>query len=173
FARRKAPYALFLEDDLVLSPNYLAVTRMLLELVRRNPRISYVSACGNLWADQDEQRAHAGDLIPMHQFWGFAMTRRAWLAERAFRRRYLRFVKGRDYAERPHEKIRQFYRDIGWKVEETSQDLARAVASLERGCVRLTTFPCHARYIGRVGLHCSEEHYAQQRYDSSVLLSGS
>jgi hypothetical protein len=171
FGRLKAPYALFLEDDLVLGPHYLAVTRMLLDLARQEPRIAYVSASGKFWATAGEQEAGAAELYPMPNFVGFAMTRRAWRAERPFRRRYLQLVVGRDYGERNDKRIRRFYRKRGWDFEVTSQDGARRVAAMERGCVLVSTLACHAKYIRKIGIHGTEEHYQRTGYAASVLFT--
>lgn len=172
FARRQASCGLFLEDDLVLSPNFLAVTRMLLDLARRDPRIGYVSAYGNFWATASEQEYRARELIHMHENWGFAMTRDAWLAERPFRREYLRRIQGTDYIERDNAEIIRFYESRGWKTAVTSQDAERWIACLELGKVRLTTFPCHARYIGRVGVHFNEAYYDRANFAAATFFAG-
>jgi hypothetical protein len=172
FGKLKAAEGLFLEDDLVLSPNFLAVTQMLLDLAHRDPRIGYVSAYGNLWASKVEQLARRRELIHMHENWGFALTRAAWLAERPFRQEYLRLVQGRDYGERDHESILRFYRERGWHTGFTSQDAARWIGSLELGRVRITTFACHARYIGRRGVHWTEETYKRAELGSTRFYKG-
>jgi len=172
FGRLQAPRALFLEDDLVLAPNFLTVTRMLLDLARRDPRIGYVSAYGNFWAPPPEQRSRARELMHMHENWGFAMTREAWLAERPFRRAYLRLVQGTDYMQRDLSAIIGFYASRGWRTTVTSQDAARWIASLELGKVRLTTFACHARNIGRTGVHSNELSYDQAKLASATFASG-
>jgi hypothetical protein len=95
----------------------------------------------------------------MHENWGFAMTRTAWLEERPFRTAYLELVKGVDYVRRNEAAIRQFYKMRGWKCLITSQDAARWIASIELNKVRLTSFACHARYIGRQGTHSTSTFY--------------
>ena len=172
FGRMEAPCALFLEDDLVLSPNFLTVTRMLLDLAQREPRIAYVSAYGNFWAPPSEQKSRARELMHMHENWGFAMTREAWLAERPFRREYLRLVQGTDYMRRHEGAIIRSYESRGWKTTVTSQDAARWIASLELGKVRLTTFPCHARNIGRIGVHSNEAFYDAAKFASAAFYPG-
>jgi len=172
FGRMKAPQALFLEDDMLLSPNFLTVTRMLVQLAKRQQRIGYVSAYGNFWASLSEQAARKRELIHMHENWGFAMTRQTWLAERPFRQAYLRLLEGTDYTQRDAKAILQFYQRRGWKTSVTSQDAARWIASLELGKVRLTTFACNARYIGRVGVHGSGELYDQSGLAGAIFCTG-
>jgi len=159
FEQLGAPEALFLEDDMWLSPNYLAVIARLLDFARTDDRIAYVSAYGNLFDGIDRQNADRSGLLPMHENWGAALTRAAWLAERPFRRTYLSLLSDCDYSRRDHAAIRDFYRQRGWKVTVTSQDAARWVAALERGAVRITTQTCHARYIGMTGEHFTAEQY--------------
>jgi hypothetical protein len=172
FSVRNAPHALFLEDDLLLAPDFLQVTRMLLDLARQNPRIGSICAYGNLWASAEEQSVRPRDLIHAHESWGFAMTRKAWLEEQPFRRQYLQLVRGQDYKLRDDAPIMDFYRQRGWQMSVTSQDGSRWIAAIELGKVRLTTFPCHARNIGRVGVHSVAEFYDQARLASSIFYPG-
>jgi hypothetical protein len=172
FVERGRPRALFLEDDLVLSPQYLPTIRRLLRLAEADPRIAYVSAYGNLWAPLAEQRARRGELQHMHENWGFALTRETWRAERPFRERYLSFVRNIDYAERDNAPIFAFYAEGGWTVRVSSQDAARWVACVELGKVRLTTFACHARYIGEHGEHFRPERYYRAGFDRTVTFTG-
>jgi hypothetical protein len=163
------PYALFLEDDLVLSPQYLTVIRFLLDIARADRRVAYVSGCGNMWASPEEQRKRRRELQHMHENWGFAMTREAWLEERPFREQYLSLLHGRDYVERDKARIRQFYERRGWKCKFAGQDSARWIASLELGKVRLTTFACYARYIGESGVHSHPDLYYHCGFDQTVI----
>ena len=170
FETLSRPHALFLEDDLVLSPHYLHATQALLELAQSEKRIAYVSAYGNMWASLVEQRRRHTELQHMHENWGFAMTREAWWDERLFRKRYLELLDGHDYSQRDHHRIRDFYRTRGWSVSITSQDAARWIASLELGKVRLTTFACHARYIGETGEHFTPDLYRKSDFDKTLMV---
>ena len=172
FADRRRPYALFLEDDLVLSPNYLNTIRNLLRLAESDPRIAYVSACGNMWASRDEQRRRRAELQHMHENWGFAMTRTAWLEERPFREQYLAMVADRDYSLRDNAAIFAFYAGRGWTTRISSQDAARWIASIELGKVRVTSFACHARYIGEEGEHFRPQLYRDSGFDRTQMFDG-
>ncbi len=172
FEKNGAEACLFLEDDLVLSPGFAGVTARLLGIAGKDPRIAYVSACGNLWAPLDEQRRRSGEFMPMHENWGAAMTRSSWLAERDFRRAYLDLVRGHPYKDRDHGRIKAFYASRGWDCKFTSQDAARWIASLERNAVRLSTFTCHARYIGKHGVHFTPKRFANGKFSHTVMYDG-
>jgi hypothetical protein len=170
FETLQRPYALFLEDDLVLSPHYLTVIHYLLDIARSDKRVAYVSAYGNLWASLDEQLEKARELRHMHENWGFAMTREAWLEERPFRRQYLSLLQGADYTNRDSLRIEQFYAYRGWKTKFTSQDASRWISAVELGKVRITTFACYARYIGETGVHFTRELYYRCGFDQTLML---
>ncbi|MGA3303029.1 MAG: hypothetical protein ABSC72_07040 [Methylovirgula sp.] len=136
----------------------------MLDIARNDQRISYISASGNFWASLREQKVRSQELMPMHENWGFALTREAWLAERPFRLEYLRLLEGCDYTQRSSEAILQFFADRGWKVSISGQDAARWIASTELGRVRVTTFACHARYIGALGVHSTKRFYKNAKF---------
>ena len=154
----------------MLSPQYLRVTQALIELAHSEKRIAYVSAYGNMWASLEEQHRRQTELQHMHENWGFAMTREAWLDERPFRKQYLGLLDDHDYSQRDDDRIRDFYRKRGWNVNITSQDAARWIASVELGKVRLTTFACHARYIGETGEHFTPQLYRDSEFDKTLMI---
>jgi hypothetical protein len=168
----RAEKALFLEDDMVLSPNYLGVIGQLLDIAERDHRIGYVSAYGDFWASRRDQRRRAGDLIPMHENWGAALTRRAWLAERPLRNQYLELIGDCDYSRRDSKAIDAFHAARGWSKALSSQDAARWIACVERGEVRVTTFACHARYIGKRGEHSSAKQFKAAKFSRAVMFRG-
>lgn len=172
FETLMAKAALFLEDDLVLSPNYLDVIDKLLSFAIADLRVAYVSAYGDFWASRSQQEKNLHQLRHMHENWGAATTRQAWLAERAFRLQYLELVRDIDYSLRDNRRIEKFYADRGWSTRITSQDCARWIACLERGAVRITTASCHAKYIGVRGEHFTPEIYRARGYGNTVWHKG-
>lgn len=166
------PVALFLEDDLLLAPNYLLVTSDLIELALRNDRIGYVSAYGDLWASLAQQKRECGQLMRMHENWGAAMTRASWLVQRPVREQYWQIVRDCDYKFRLQDKIRDLYSFLGFNVAYTTQDSSRWIACLVCNMVRLTTSTCHARYIGAVGEHSDNSYYRRYNFDRSVFFDG-
>ena len=125
FNALEANEALFLEDDLVLSPHYIDVTTDLLDIAADQPTIGYVSAYGDLWATLDEQAQHEGQLQPMHENWGSALTRKSWLKQRPIRELYWGLIENSDYRQRDGKSILKLYRDLGFNIAHTSQDASR------------------------------------------------
>ena len=172
FEDKGTPYALFLEDDLVLSVHYLRIVDRLLKLAESHPSIGYVSAYGDLWASPESQAAAPGRLQPMHENWGSALTRQSWLKQKAIRDGYWDLVKDSDYSQRDHDRIRQFYRTLGYEMPISSQDGSRWIACAENDLARVTTTACHAKYIGETGEHFNPGHYQRCQFAQSVFYPG-
>lgn len=152
FEALKAPVAYFFEDDLVLSPHYLAA----LDLLRRalcGRRVGYFNACGSFASPLAEQAARHDQLIDMGHLWGFGLKRSHWLAMQPKLAPYYDLVIGRDYRSRPHPAIHAYFRTLGLSTEATSQDAAKALVTQSLGSWRASTFPCLAQYIGKHGIH--------------------
>jgi hypothetical protein len=163
------PYALFLEDDMILAPNYLDVISDLVGLALENPRIGYVSAYGDFWASLAEQRAASGRFLQMHENWGAALTRASWEEQKPIRERYWQIVGAFDYKFRDQRAILDLYQQLGYKCSHTTQDASRWVATYAAGMVRLTTATCHARYIGAVGEHSDNSFFHRCRFEEAVM----
>ncbi len=169
FVENGAPYALFLEDDLVLAIHYLKIIDRLLALAQSRPSIGYVSAYGDLWASLESQQAAPGRLQPMHENWGSALTRESWLKQKPIRDAYWELVKSNDYSQRDHAKIRDFYQKLGYDMTISGQDGSRWIACAEANLARVTTSACHARYIGATGEHFTPEHYQNCKFGELVF----
>jgi len=163
-----ADEALFIEDDLILSPHFLTVTVALLDIAAACPAIGYVSAYGDFWASVHEQAEHEGQLQPMHENWGSALTKASWLKQRPLREIYWSIVANRDYQQRDHNLISAFFREIGLNINQSSQDASRWAACAANGLLRLTTRTCHARYIGKVGIHGDASHFSKFRFADAI-----
>lgn len=169
FLENEARYALFLEDDLVLSVNYLRIIDRLLKIAEAFPSIGYVSAYGDLWASLERQGRAPGQLQPMHENWGSALTRQSWLKQRKVRDEYWELVRNCDYSQRDHTLIQRYYQTLGYDMTISGQDGSRWIACSENNLARVTTTACHARYIGETGEHFDPEHYRRCKFADSVL----
>jgi hypothetical protein len=155
FDEGQAPLAYFLEDDMVLSPFYLATLDRLGALALTEPRVAYVAAYGDHRLSVAEERARLRELQPMRHLWAYALTRRHWLERQPILAPYLDLLRGSNYRDRPHQAILEHWWRIGGGATVSSQDGAKAVACQLLGRLRLVTVAVLGRYIGEVGLHFS------------------
>lgn len=172
--------ALFLEDDLVLQPDYFRLIEALLDATAGRQDIGMVTAWG--YAPQTPlheqyQRRREVRIMEEHN-WAFAMTAEAWAARDRVLQPYLARLRQIDYRERDrglsklqlHAMQRAFSRYGRGYL--TSQDSMKNMAFEVLGRHRITTYTTNARYIGREGLHSTADKFAAKGYGRTVIYSG-
>jgi len=169
FETLAADAAIFLEDDMVLSPHYIRTVDRMLDMAMEDKRIGYVAAYGDWNRTLAKQHEHPGRLAPLPQNWAFGLTRHQWLKIQSFLEEYLPFVRGIDYRFRPHTRIYDLYSRYGMERVESSQDRAKLIACALTGGLRVNTTACLARYIGRVGLHSNERLYVASGFERTEI----
>lgn len=167
--------AVFLEDDMLLQPHYMEVLTELLEGAKANPHIGMVTAYG---ARHDlplaEQHARRTELCLMGEHnWAFGVTRDCWLRRNAVVKGYLDLLDGIEYRDRKavHPQIHELQRRLGRGGAGylTSQDSIKNMACEVLDIHRVSTHTSNARYIGRKGLHMTEERFFKLGYHRTVL----
>lgn len=166
-----AEAAIFFEDDLLLGPHYLEALLQLTRFALDEPRVAYAAAYGNHRAPLGEQKRRASEITRLGHKWGFVLTRRQWLAQKEIVDGYLDILRGRNYRSRPHTNIIEYFQNLGYGVKATSQDAAKDAASFVIGTVKINTFPCFARYIGKVGLHSNEAFFEREGFDNTEIYN--
>ncbi len=157
FESRGFEAAIFLEDDMALSPLYLTVLDKMISIAMTNESVGYVAAYGDWRATLTEQMKYLSKLVTMENKWGFALTKRQWLRQKPFVEEYLSIVSETDYTMRDDDRINDWFVSTGYLPAGTSQDGAKDVAMYSSGATKLMTFCCYGRYIGQQGLHSSEK----------------
>lgn len=161
FETLEAPAGIFFEDDLVLGHSYLTVLQHLIGIALKDERIGYVACFGNHKSSRETQIAHQHLLCPLHLLWGFGLTRQHWLKCRSYIEQYLEFVKGIDYQQRNHEKIRELTKSWGVKPGDTGQDRIKSFVTALVGSIKLNTQVAYASYIGESGENFTPEMFAR------------
>lgn len=161
--------ALFFEDDLLLSPHYLTALYALTAIALAEKRVAYVAAYGDHRASLAEQKLSAKKLIPMRHKWGFALTRRQWVAQREILEPYFDIIARNDYRSRDHVAIQQYFRKLGYGSTGTSQDGMKDVASCILGTAKMMTFACFGKYIGEIGLHSKSQIYDKEGFAKTEI----
>ena len=172
FESLQAPIAYFFEDDLVLSPKYLATLNILQSSFRLEPRIGCFNAVGEHLATFADQETNRHKLTTMRHRWGFAMKKSHWIEIHSLLKPYYRMVCGHDYRQRPHQEIRSWHSTWIEADHPTSQDFAKDLVALSLGCWQASTYFCLARYIGEVGTHSTPAHFAEHRYADARIFRG-
>jgi hypothetical protein len=169
FEERKFESALFLEDDLVLSPAYLAMVDRMLVWAAVTSNVAYVAAYGDYYLASEAAAARRHEFKTLDHLWGFALLRRHWRAMQPLLEPYYNIVCGTDYGRRDHRKIFSLYAAGETAPRASSQDAAKAFVCDRLGLWRANTVAPFAKYIGTVGQHMTPEAFAEIGFDRTVM----
>lgn len=170
FRERKSEVAYFFEDDLVLSPHYLAMLDQMCAFALRSDAIGHFSCYGSRHtASLESQRDQQAALTRLEYHWGFGVTRRHWCELEEWIQPYYEMMRGRDYRRRPKDKIRAFMLERGYPVNWSTEDHVKKVGTYALGRVSLNTVACFGRNIGVFGLHTNPQFFLNQGRDRTVL----
>ena len=137
FESRGFEAAIFLEDDMVLSPLDLTVIDKMISVAMTDESIGCVAAYGDRRASLTEQRARLSGIVTMAHRWAFALTKRQWLRQKPFMEGYLSVVAETDYAMRDHDRIIDWFISTGYLPTVTSQDGAKRSRDVSVGGVKV------------------------------------
>jgi hypothetical protein len=160
--------AYFFEDDMILSPHYLAMLDRLTDFALAEDKVAYVAAYGKRQSKLVEQRVHQNEIIRMDNKWGFALTRRQWTAQRGILAAYLDIVALCDYQYRDNQAIWAYHQTLGYGAG-TSQDGMKDVASCLLGTTKIMTHACFGRYIGAIGANGTQQFYDEEGFAATEL----
>lgn len=169
FESIEADVGVFFEDDMMLSPYYISALNQLISFAMKESRIAYVAAYGNHTQTPELQARSARKVVQMHHKWGFALTRRQWLAQKEIVDGYLNIIKGKDYNKRDSVKIHEYFKSFGYDGPATSQDFCKDVASMILGTTKIMCNSCYGKYIGAEGTHFNKTLYDKMRFGDTVL----
>ncbi len=171
FEELRAPVGYFFEDDLVLSPHYVAALDLMRRAFARFDRIVYYGATGAHRASLEQQRNNARKVMFEGPFWGFALKRSHWLRMQPFLADYHRLVVGRDERKFPHEEVRALFRSWGKTLTHpnTGQDCAWDLATHVLRLWRASCYPALGRYIGAQGTHYTPRLFNEHGFHETVL----
>jgi len=181
FRELNAEWALFLEDDLILSPNYLkSLIDVYNYLNSKNllVKTAKFASYGNL--DNDEFYYLSKALITLKHNWGTLESRKQWEICFPLLNFYTCLVNKFGYNQRIHSVILEVYNLLGfsWNFNNeiasmTSQDNFRTALNIISGNLRLNTSYCLAHYIGESGTNFNKEDYILKGFNINKIYSES
>ena len=158
------PAAMFLEDDIVLSPHYVAAMDKLIRHSLDVGDISYVRCIHSGRYSIEDQRLnrHKTFLPPTGQMWAYGITREYWLKERAALDTFYGMALTHPYRELDHNVSQLQWWKLGAPIVFHELDYGKVRASIHLGYSQLSTYCVMARYIGMQGVHFNAGIYEQQ-----------
>jgi hypothetical protein len=156
-------YILMVEDDVVLSPHWLRLCRVLFEQFADWPRIFGFSPGFKKRGTNED-----GLLYKCDTWFCEAFTAHAWRRTRIDYANYIRIIRGVDYIERDHERIRGLFAEYKWGNPSTSQDSAKDMALTAAGMCRVVCEVNRAISIGKRGIHMTPERFTRMGFENQT-----
>jgi hypothetical protein len=173
FEKNSYDAVLFFEDDLVLSESYITVLLNMLTQALDSDRVGMVCAYGsNHELPIEEQIANLDGVGVVNHSWGFGLTRRAYEVRKPYLSKYLSLLAEIDYYEKDRltHQIFDLHKQLGFNHHVLSQDIFKYMALHKSGMVAVNTVPVLAHYIGKVGMHSSNESFEMHGYGRTKVL---
>lgn len=171
FEELDAKAAIFLEDDLVLSDQYIATLDQMINDHMDDARVGFVAAYGNHLLSLAEQQAQATRLDVLHHLWGFASFQRQWRLMRPHVEQYLEHVRNIDYRDRSDAAIKALFTSWGFVFQASSQDAAKTLACVLTNTLKVNTRIALGQYIGERGLHMDAALFEKRGYSRTALFT--
>jgi hypothetical protein len=165
FLRKKADFAVFLEEDLVMKQNYFEELTQIKNVVQSYDEIAMFSASGD---SSKYFTSHVGNLKPMNHFWNYALRREHFLERQVLLCEYISIVSENTYWNRDNQRIYDWARDRNLKVFGTSQDLVKRGIAESLNKIFITSNSKFAQYLGKTGEHFTPRIYRQQGYGKNL-----
>ena len=160
FIDDNASEALFLEDDLVLSPYYFETIYNMFNEFRDDPEIGMFNAYGEMIEEGNK------DIMkPMGHCWSYGTTKESWTQRQDFFDEYYELVGGTDYALRPVKEIHDLYDNYGANLSVAhSQDGAKCIGGMLHNQIKVSPQLNMGKYIGEQGFHATPAFYSQRGF---------
>jgi hypothetical protein len=157
-----ADWAAFFEEDFVVDPDYTVVLERLIDASAHIPQVASLSATGDLSVTRDRGE---DTMYPDRHLWAYALRRSVRDQWRETKVDYLKLLAKRPYWDRDTDAIVRGMAERGIMIPSGSQDYVKFGFMRANGYLALNTAQAHGQYIGRVGLHHTDEVFAASGYD--------
>ena len=162
-------YVIILEDDVVLSPHYLRLARVMFDQVKDREDVFSVSLGFKRECPEDaiEQNLDKVKFGRPH-FWDMLLVSDRWERARPHYMEYYELVNDIDYRHRNQIAIWTLFGNKGWPHMATSQDSGRDMACHAAGMKRCGTIVNRGISIGQEGVHWTPAAFEKKGYANQV-----
>lgn len=156
-------WAVFLEDDFVLAPNYFAALERVIDYVGPNERVAIASATGDT---RIEPTRGDDTLYPMDHAWAFALRRSHYVERQHLLGHYVESISHDSYFRRDDDAVYAGLVPEGLLPLGTSQDSIKQAIRRKTGRLAVTTGLPYGTYVGADGEHFNREIFDALGYGS-------
>jgi len=153
---------IFLEDDIIVSPNFIVIMKKLLDQFEKDDEIACISPGFRLFCKEPEVKKNLDKLkIINGHFWAEACWAKKWQEVEREYMKYYNLVKKEPYRKRKHGLINKLFSDSGYPMPATSQDNGKDWAIRMAKMKRARLVVNRATGIGDYGIHSTPEKLAK------------
>lgn len=160
-------YFLVIEDDVLLSPDYLRLCRVMIEQFSNTEDLhSFNLGFHRLCPLKKIEKYLDKIVFKDAHWWAECFISKQWLKARPYFLEYYKLIKNCDYSSLPTAKIRSLFHQNGYYNKgQCSQDAGKDYALFRAGLKRLTAVVNRGYYIGEQGIHFTPERYKSMSWD--------
>jgi len=172
YMTRRYECVAILEADIILSPHWLRLVRVLLDQVKEREDIFSFSLGFRKLCPKDEAEQNLDKLVyGTPHWWGEALVSERWSRARPHFLDYYELIRHCDYRHRPHAAITELYRRKEWTQDATSQDGGKDMAAWAAGMRRVVTVVNRGISTGAQGVHFRPQQFQQMGFDQQEPYS--
>jgi len=160
-------YYLIIEDDVVLSPDYLRLCRVLIEQFGNRKDVFSFNLNFKKLANPTSDNLNKVIFGETH-WWAECIISRQWKIAREYFKDYFDLIQRVDYSDLPREKIQNLFKKHNFNKPQCSQDAGKDFALFKAGFKRITTLINRGFYIGQNGIHFTPKLYAQMNWHKQM-----
>lgn len=155
---------IFLENDVIVSPNFIVIMKKLLKQFEHDKKVACISPSFRLHCKQDKIEKNLDRLFfKRGHFWAEACWAKKWIKIAKEYMPYYNIVKNRPYRKRDEGAIKKLFSNSGIKMLTTSQDQGKDWAITKSGMKRAKLVVNRATGIGDKGIHSTPEKLKQSK----------
>ena len=159
-----------LEDDVVLSPDWFHLARILYDELGEHPDVYSFNPGYRRYGTYADDAANLGRIAyTWNHMWCECFTAERWARIRDYYMEYHAYIVKEDYIERIDGPVREFFDGLGMRDGlACSQDGGREMAIRRSGMCRARCAVNRALGIGKQGIHFTPELYANMGFAQQV-----
>lgn len=161
-------WALWLEDDVICSPYFVRISRLLIPFLEKDPGAFSATPSFRLYSCTSEQIKNELKHVEIggSVWFGYLADMSKWPQLKTKFDEYYGFVRDVDYRARPQQEILEWFKACGWSGKGTSQDGGKEASLQFLKMRRYRLRVNRGMYVGEIGEHSKAELFNRQGWRS-------
>lgn len=160
-------YFLVVEDDVLLSPDYLRLCRVLIDQFGGRSDLHSFNLNFKKLREPSAKSLNKVIFGETH-WWAECYISRQWKIAKEYFKDYFRLIEEVDYSDIPREKIQELFKKHNFNKTQCSQDAGKDFALFKAKFKRITAVVNRGYYIGQQGIHFTPKLYQKMGWQNQL-----